>query len=128
VAAYITEYPAACALGGRAARSDRLRVSCTPDCKSPARTSATAIHAREGTVAASVTQAVTPSSRTRLWVRTEPGQRPRAPYRAAPMADAIENAASSEPAQPTPMPRCRSSAGRASSASASRDIAAAPVT
>ena len=35
VAAYITEYPAACALDGRASRSARLRVNCTPDCNWP---------------------------------------------------------------------------------------------
>ncbi|HTW03887.1 MAG TPA: hypothetical protein VMF87_26555 [Streptosporangiaceae bacterium] len=126
-AAYSIEYPAAWALGGRAARRDRLRVNCTPDCSNPATTSAPAIQAREGTVAASVTQAVTPSSRTRLCARSEPGHLPRAPYRAAPRTDANANAARSGPAQPTAMPRCFKRAGSASSASATREAPAAPV-
>ena len=78
-------------------------------------------------MAVNATQAVTPSSRTRLWMRSDPGQRPRAPYSAAPRADAIENPARSGPAQPTPMARCPSSAGRASSVSAGRAAMAAPV-
>jgi hypothetical protein len=111
----------------RASRSDRLRVNCTPDSSSPARTSAPAIHAREGAVAVSATQAVTPTTRTRLCMRTEPGQLPRAPYRAAPRADATENPASSGPAQATSIARCPRSAGRTISASATSDAAAAPV-
>jgi hypothetical protein len=95
---------------------------------SPARTSATASHASDGAVATSATQPVMPTSRTTLCARSEPGQLPRTAYRMAPSAAATENPASSGPAQPTPMARWCKSAGRTSSASASRDTDAAPVT
>jgi hypothetical protein len=95
---------------------------------SPASTSASAIHATEGAVATSATQPVMPTSRITLCVRSEPGQLPRRAYRMAPSAAATENPASSGPAQPTPMARWCRSAGRTSSASASRDTEAAPVT
>jgi hypothetical protein len=77
-------------------------------------------------MATSVTHAAMPTTKTRLCARTEPGQHRRAPYTMAPHADATENAASSGPAQATPIARWRSSAGKTSSASAAKDIVAAP--
>lgn len=96
--------------------------------RSPAATRATAIAAVHGRTATRATPEATARTRTSDWTASGPGQFPRRPYTNAPTAEPIENPASRGPAQPMPIPRCSRSAGRISSASASRVRLAAPRT
>ncbi|ARX84274.1 hypothetical protein SMD44_03712 [Streptomyces alboflavus] len=102
-------------------------MSIEPAWRKPAQARPTASQAAVGRTATAARQPLTPSMHTRLCVRRRPGHL-RSPYTNEPAAELTASPASSGPDMPTDISRCSRSAGSTSSARASSDRPAAPVT